>query len=161
MGCHDRREAVTTRLAKGVAPCWIPQEGEKRSEEEVMSEAGMGVKKRSETRQRQRRFQIRILESEYAELARLAEREGVTIATYIRSKTLTAPTTRAVRRPVVEQAVLSQLVAQLRRVGSNLNQIARGINQGEAVTQGEIQAALAEHRQILAAVIVATGRQSR
>lgn len=112
-----------------------------------MSGAESNTKKRSETRQRQRRFQIRILESEYAELARLAEREGVTIATYIRSKTLTVPTTRARRKPAVEVMAVSKLIGELGRVKNNLNQLTKKANSGNFMTQ-EILAALAVIQEI-------------
>ena len=131
-----------------------------------MSEAKTGGKKRSEHRQKGRVVPFRVSPEEYAHLKWLAERERLTLGSYVRDRALpklpsgefAPPTTRARRRPVVEQAVLSQLVAQIGKSGGLLNQIARRINQGEAVTQREIQAALAEHRQILAAVIVALGR---
>jgi hypothetical protein len=126
-----------------------------------MNGVEQSAKKRSETRQKGRVVPFRVSPDEYTELTRLAEREGLSLGSYVRSRSLEKPTTRAVRRPVVEEAVLSKLVAQLGRIGNNLNQIARGIHFGERFTQEEIQTALAQHRQILAAVIEALGRKSR
>ena len=50
-------------------------------------------------------------------------------------------------------------VTELGRSGNNLNQIARALNSGETATIDQIQAALKEHRQILAAVIETLGRK--
>ncbi|TXI24140.1 MAG: plasmid mobilization relaxosome protein MobC [Nitrosomonas sp.] len=126
-----------------------------------MDGAGSSVKKRSETRQKTLMVGLRATPAEYAELKQLAEREGLSVASYIRSRALAAPTTRARRRPPIEAQLLGNLLAQLGKIGSNLNQIARGINQGELVTQGDIQAALGEHRQILASVIGMLGKQPK
>ena len=118
-----------------------------------MSEATRtGVKKRSEARQRQRRFQVRILEEEYTDLKALAEREGLTIGSYIRhvaiEKPLEKKTTRAKRRPTIEVQALSKLISDIGRVGNNVNQIARGINQGDTPLAADIREALASLREI-------------
>lgn len=118
-----------------------------------MEQAAGKATKRSETRKRQRRFQIRILETEYAELKAFAEREGVTVGSYIRSRTLDKPreekpTTRAKRRPSIETQGLSRLLSDIGRVGNNMNQIARGINQGNAPLVDEIREALASLREV-------------
>lgn len=126
-----------------------------------MNGAEQGAKKRSENREKQRRLTVRFSPVEREQLETFADRAGLTLGSYVRSRSLEKPTTKAVRRPVVQQAILSKLVAQLGRIGNNLNQIARGLNQGENITQHQIQPALAEHRQILAAVIEAMGRRSR
>lgn len=107
-----------------------------------------GSKKRSETRQRQRRFQLRVLETEYQQLHESAERAGLTIASYIRAKTLAIPTTRAIRRPVVEVQKLSKLLAELGRIGSNINQLAKRANSGDMPLAGDIRDTLAACRQV-------------
>lgn len=118
-----------------------------------MEQAAGKARKRSETRQRHRRFQIRILETEYAELKAFAEREGVTVGSYIRSRSLDKPSegkpaTRAKRRPSIEMQGLSRLLSDIGRVGNNINQIARGINQGNPPLVAEIRDALASLRDI-------------
>lgn len=126
-----------------------------------MNEAAASPKKRSETRRKGRVLSIRVSDGERQEVEAFAEREGLTVASYIRSKSLATPTTRAMRRPPVEVITLSTLQASLNKIGSNLNQIAKRMNSGEMIAQSHIQAALAEHRQILAAIILTLGRQSR
>lgn len=113
-----------------------------------MDGAGGSQKKRSETRQRQRRFQIRILDTEYAQLQQFAEREGLTIASYIRAKALATPTTRAIRRPVVEVQVLTRLLGELHKIGSNINQTARRVNMGDTPLSSEIASTLAACRHV-------------
>lgn len=127
-----------------------------------MQETGQAVRKKpSEHRQKNRIANFRVTPDEYREIETNAERGGLTFGSYLRTRALMAPTTRAMRRPVVERVILSKLVAELGRSGNNLNQIARALNSGEAVIIDAIQAALKEHRQILAAVIETLGRKPR
>lgn len=158
----DRREAATTRLGKGDVPLshCIPH-GRKEVSDNQMTGAEQGAKKRSESRQKQERLTVRFTSAERDELETLADRAGLTLGSYVRSRSLENPTTRAMRRPPVEVQALSTLQARLNKVGSNLNQIARGLNMGATPLIQDIQAALAEHRQILAEIITTLGRQSR
>jgi len=127
-----------------------------------MQEAGQAVRKKpSEQRQKNRIANFRVTPDEYRQIETNAERGGLTFGSYLRTRALDAPTTRAMRRPVVERVILSKLVAELGRSGSNLNQIARAMNSGETVLIDQIQSVLAEHRQILAAVIEVLGRKPR
>ena len=127
-----------------------------------MQGTGQAVKKQpSESRQKHRIANFRVTPDEYRQIEANATHAGLTAGSYMRSRALVAPTTRAMRRPVVQQVLLSKLTAELGRSGSNLNQIARGMNSGEAVVIDHIQAALKEHRQILAAIIDVLGRNPR
>lgn len=119
--------------------------------------------KRSEQRQKSRVVPFRVSPQEYATLTHLADREGLTVGSYIRLQSIEKPTkekptTRAVRRPTVAVQLLGGLLAQIGKIGSNLNQIARQLNQGATLPLTEIETALAEHRQILAAIITALGK---
>lgn len=107
-----------------------------------MSGAEPRIKKRSETRQKGRVVPFRVTVEEYAELTRLAERSGLTIGSFVRSRSLEQPTTRARRKPAIEQVAVSQLIGELGRVGNNLNQLAKKANAGNFAAQ-EILAALA------------------
>lgn len=126
-----------------------------------MTGAESSVKKRSEQRKKGRIVPFRVSDDEHAELTQLAARERLTIGSYVRKRALAKPTTRAMRRPTVETVALASLLAAMNKNGSNLNQIARRLNSDEVVAIQEIQTALAEHRQILANIIQATGRQSK
>lgn len=126
-----------------------------------MREAETGAKKRSEARQKQERLTVRFTPAEREQLEALADRDGLTLGSYVRSRSLEEPTTRAVRRPTVAVQVLGGLLAQIGKIGSNLNQIARQLNQGATLPLSEIETALAEHRQILAAIITVLGKDKK
>ncbi len=113
----------------------------------------------SEKRQRAGVVNFRASDSERAELEAHAERAGLSIGSYIRSRTLAEPTTRAVRKPSVERAALSLILAQLGKCGSNLNQIARVLNSG-GDEPGDLLAAVDEFRAACAAVMRAMGKRS-
>ncbi len=122
-----------------------------------MQETGQASKKQPKNRI----ANFRVTPDEYLQIETNAERKALTFGSYLRTCALETPTTRTMRRPVVEKIILSKLVAELGRSGSNLNQIARAMNSGETVIIDAIQSALAEHRQILAAVIETLGRKPR
>jgi len=120
---------------------------------EAHQQEGQGISPKprrsgSERRKKGRIVPFRVSETEYAELDALAEREGVTIGTYVRERVLKAPTTRPIRRPVVEVQLLTSLLGQLHKIGSNINQTARRVNMGDTPLAGEIQSTLAACRQI-------------
>lgn len=117
-----------------------------------MSGAEQRTKKRSESRQRGRRFQIRILETEYQDLKQLATNSGLTVGSYLRSCALEKPTTRAVRRPTIEVEVLTSLLHELSKQGSNLNQLAKKANAGNMPLLSEIRATFEANRQLAKAI---------
>ena len=97
----------------------------------------------SERRQKGRIVPFRVSATEYEELDALAEREGLTIGSYVRSRVLSIPTTRAIRRPVAEVKLLTSMLAELHKIGSNINQTARRINMGDTPLATELRSSLA------------------
>lgn len=87
---------------------------------------------------------MRCTADELAILNAAAERAGLTVGAFMRKQCLGEAGPRAVRRPPVEQAALSQLLGQLGKAGSNLNQIARALNMGEEIS--------ADHAAAIAAI---------
>ena len=83
-----------------------------------------------EKRQRNRRIDFRLTEAEYAEVRRKADRAGYTVGAYVRAAVLGSPGPRAQRLPPTNKAELVRLRAEVNKVGSNLNQIARALNTG-------------------------------
>jgi hypothetical protein len=120
---------------------------------EAQQTEGMGTPPKprrsgSDRRQKGRIVPFRVSATEYAQLDALAEREGLSIGSYVRSRVLTTPTTRAMRRPVVEVQTLTRLLAELHKIGSNINQTTRRINMGDTPLATEIQSTYAACRAI-------------
>jgi len=100
---------------------------------------------------------MRLTAGERAALEEAAARVGLTAAAYVRAKCIGTPTDRASRRPTVERAALAQMLAQLGKCGSNLNQIARVLN-STASAPHDIPAALDDFRAACAAIMRALGK---
>lgn len=115
----------------------------------------------SERRQRQPHIDFRVSAEEKTEIEKAAERAGLDVGGYARAQCLAAPKTRAARRPTVETKGLARAVAELGKVGSNLNQIARVANSEKRIIEAEIRAVLSEVRQAVAAILAAMGRKPK
>jgi hypothetical protein len=103
----------------------------------------------------------RVSPEEYAALGLKAREAGLSIGSYVRATGLGAPGPRARRSPPVNAELLAHAVAQLNKVGSNLNQIAHVLNAGHAVGAKEALAALAETRAAVACILKIVGRTDR
>ena len=117
-----------------------------------MSGAKTAAKKRSENRQKHRRLTIRFSPTEREQLEALAERSGLTLGSYVRSRCLKQPTTRAVRRPPVEVAVMNAMLREMSKQGSNLNQLAKKANAGNMPLLSEIRTTFEANRQLAKAI---------
>lgn len=112
----------------------------------------------SETRQRTRVVQVRLSEAEYAEIASRADAALLTPASYVRDAVLDAPAPRARRRPAVEAVQVARVLAQLGKIGSNLNQLARQANAGLPVPRDALARALADVSAMRDATMACLGR---
>lgn len=115
-------------------------------------------KARSESRQKQVRVTVRLTAAEYAELEEAAARESVSIGGYMRSRALSAPTTRAGRRPSLDAQALARLQGEMNRVGSNIHQLLKHIRFGGTPAGDEVVAAFAGYREVIAAILETLGR---
>jgi uncharacterized protein (DUF1778 family) len=113
----------------------------------------------SEKRQRQKALRVRLTDAERAALDEAAEQAGLSLASYARQALLGAPPPRQARRPPVAKAELARVLAQLGKVGSNLNQLAHAANVGAAVDGVALAAELGELAAVRAALFAALGRQ--
>ena len=120
-----------------------------------------GKRSGSETRTRGGIIGVRVSVAERAELEAAADRAGLTLGSYIRERVLSAPQTRAVRRPPIEKKLLAQLLGQLGRVGGNIHQIVKHMNFGTGVMHDELRSALASFEEAAAAIMEAMGRGQR
>lgn len=111
----------------------------------------------SETRQRQALLGFRATPTEHAEIAARAERAGLTVSGYLRALAFgkDTPQPRAAKRPPVEKQALVNLSAELGRVGNNINQIARHLNQGKDFEAGAFAHYYAKLDAILDAITAA------
>jgi hypothetical protein len=104
----------------------------------------------SNRRQRTASILVRLTPEERAAAEAAASRAGLSVASYARGQMLGGPPPRAARRPPVEKEQLARILAQLGKIGSNLNQIARASNMG-LFTTGDYEALRAETRGLMAA----------
>lgn len=87
----------------------------------------------SETRQRPKKASARFTPDEFAILQAAAESVGLSVAGYIRLRVLGTVTPRTQpAAPLPERQELARLLAQLGKIGGNLNQLAKLGNQGQS-----------------------------
>ena len=114
----------------------------------------------SDTRQKQRIVNFRATAEEYATVEEAAKNAGLTMGSFIRQTMLAAPKTRPRRQVRVDVAVLAKLIAELNRIGGNINQIARAFNCGEPPETAWLKEALRVLLQTMRAVRAAMGFES-
>lgn len=117
----------------------------------------MKARSGSEKRQRQRAVRVRLNDAERTELETRAGDRELSLAGFIRECALDHAGPRARRRVPVDRELLARTNADLNRIGSNLNQIARVLNSRESVALRAIEATTAELLVTLAAVRRAAG----
>jgi hypothetical protein len=115
----------------------------------------------TENRRKQRRVTFRLSPDEFEELNGLAEREGLTLASFARTRALTVTTTRTRRRPSVEVQAVTRLQGEMNRVGGNIHQILRRVNFGETPDGEALRDALKSYREVVAAIMTTLGRGNR
>ena len=114
----------------------------------------------SEKRQRKHGVHVRLTAEEFAEVAAQAEATLLTPASYIRMAVLDAPPERQRRRPSVEAEQVARVLAQLGKIGNNLNQIAHGMNAGRGHDAVYLAQALADLSAMRDACMAALGRKT-
>ena len=115
----------------------------------------------SENRARGGVVAFRVSAEERAELEEKAELAGLSLGSYVRQCVLTAPKTRTVRRPPIEQKLLAQLLGQLGKAGGNIHQILKHMNFGAGVMHSELRSALVSFEEAAGAIMEAMGRGQR
>ena len=115
----------------------------------------------SENRARGGVVAFRVSAEERAELEEKAELSGLSLGSYVRQCVLTAPKTRTVRRPPIEQKLLAQLLGQLGKAGGNIHQILKHMNFGAGVMHSELRSALVSFEEAAGAIMEAMGRGQR
>ena len=85
----------------------------------------------SQQRQRQQGVRARVTPDEYAAIEKRARAAGLSTAAYLRACALGHQGPRSQRRPPVELEQFGKAVAELNKIGSNVNQIAHAANLGK------------------------------
>lgn len=113
----------------------------------------------SEKRRQNRKMTFRVDDAEKAAIESAAQREGLTPGSYIRSRTLSRPTTRAVRRAPVETQQLAQLLGMLGAVGGAVETLAKKHGGAEAALDAETRETMALFRETAIAILKALGKR--
>ena len=108
---------------------------------------------------RETHITVKLSLAERAALDAAAERAGLANGSYVRSRLFDGPIPRQVRRPPVERKELARLLGVFGKIGSNMNQIARAMNQGQLVYEVEIAVAFQALLDMRDATIRALGRE--
>lgn len=103
-------------------------------------------RKRSDKRHRQKRLTIRFNETEWQDMQTRADVAGLSTAGFSRAVLLNAKPLRASRRPPVDKAQLAFLLADIGKIGSNINQLARIANLGSWPEHKDLRQAVADIR---------------
>ena len=114
----------------------------------------------SETRKREPIIGFRATPAERATIQANADRVGLTMCSYVRSRSLRKPTTRAVRRAPVETAQLAQILGLLGAAGGELQRLAKTQNAEERSQAEELKAVLADFRAAASAILRALGKRA-
>lgn len=112
----------------------------------------------SNKRKRQNQLLIRLTDEEQALLDHDAARVGTTTASYARQVLVDAPIPKQAKRPAVEAELLRKTLAELNKIGSNINQLARSHNQGLSPYHHTVEAELEVLNDAIAQVLVALGK---
>jgi hypothetical protein len=111
----------------------------------------------TDKRQRTKQCLVRFTEQEFAEIAGKADKAGFATAAFLRAAALGSPGPRAQRRPPADHVALRQILGHCGRIGNNLNQIAKRLNEGGSVDIPELRAALAAYNGVRHAIMRALG----
>jgi hypothetical protein len=115
----------------------------------------------SQKRQRVKSLQIAMTPEELIVIRERAAESGLSPSSYGRAVLLGTPGPRARRSPPLNAELLAHAVAQLNKAGSNLNQIARILNSGQAVGSREAVEALTDTRAAIVRILDIVGRRDR
>jgi hypothetical protein len=107
----------------------------------------------SDKRQRDETVTVRLTKDERDALDALSSRSGMAAGAFMRAAAFGDAGPRAQRRPPADHKALRQLLGECGRVGNNLNQIAKRLNEGESVNIPELREALAAYLDIRAAIL--------
>ncbi len=136
--------ATRAALARGTPP-WTP------GIQKAMARSG------SNSRQLTKTISARVSDEEWSSLDRKAAEAGLTLSDYLRAAALSCPPLRRQRRPRPDTVLLSDILAHLGRIGSNVNQLAHHANAGGIPSTDALNGAQCDIRRARDAVLDALG----
>ena len=98
---------------------------------------------------------LRLSESELVLLQARAAESGLSVSSYLRASALGDAGPRARRAPTIEKELLGAAIAELNRVGNNINQIARALNIGKDYDDDFLRFSVEEMRSVLTGLLKA------
>lgn len=113
----------------------------------------------SENRKRQEVVRFRVTAEEKAQIEQDATRAGVATGAYARNVLLDAPIPLQAKRPAVETELLQKTLAELNKIGSNINQLARAHNQRMPPYRQDVVIALEALNVVVLDVLKALGKK--
>ena len=99
----------------------------------------------SQTRQRTKTIRAACTPDEYAAITAKATAAGLSAGGYLRACALGKETPRTLHRAPIDRELLGLGIAELRRVGNNINQLAHTSNQGLWFDPVRLQDALQDY----------------
>lgn len=87
-------------------------------------------------RKESKQINFRVSEQEYQRLEQMASNLGMTVPTFCKKKAQGAK----MKAPLIDRQGALQIASELRRIGVNVNQIAKHLNSEGKVSEGQINA---------------------
>jgi hypothetical protein len=121
------------------------------------------MSKGSSKRQRTKFVIARLTPNEHADITALADKRGMSPGALIRQTLLNVPPGPNVRRPTVDAKLLAQVLAEVGKIGSNINQIAYHLNAGRPGdrVEGSLEESLRELLEWRTALMQALGYERK
>lgn len=95
-------------------------------------------KKKSERRQRQQFIRARCTAEEKQQAEARAQERGLTLGDFIRVKVLEVKPLKREKKATPHREAVLLLRAEMNKIGSNINQIARAMNRKDSATQDQV-----------------------
>jgi hypothetical protein len=106
-------------------------------------------KGRSETRERKTVLSVRVTPDERAAITGKAEAAGLSTGGFLRACALRRVTPGTKRRAPADSKILERAIAEMRRIGNNINQLARAANMNHPANSVMLSHALNEFTETL------------
>lgn len=130
------------------APKCLPTTAQKKARKEKKNLSGEAMSK-SQNRTRTKAIKAAVTPEEYVEINEKAVAAGLSAGGYLRACGLGRVTPRTKRRTPVDSQILERAIAEMRRIGNNINQIAHAANLNLPPDQEQLRQALKEHLETL------------